>query len=246
VRPNELGGIPVIMYHAFTTNPDYVDEWTLTFDQFREQLDWYREHDFVMVGVKDMIDGHFDVPAGKSPIILTFDDSSAGQFGLKKAADGSWEVRPNTAVGVLEEYRQKYPEFAGPAFFAILTWNCFASDDDPSTCGDRLNWLVDHGYEIGNHTWDHVDMTDVSDDFFVNSIASMIDWLNELVPADKPGNLSDVRDAVGPYPDRDLHPDQMQWLSQVFWRHGDHQPAARVHLNRPPRDPPNGWIRSRR
>jgi peptidoglycan/xylan/chitin deacetylase (PgdA/CDA1 family) len=222
VQPNELGGVPIIMYHAFTTDPRYIDEWTLTFDQFREQLDWYREHDFVMVGVQSMIDGHFDVPAGKTPIILTFDDASAGQFGLQEAPGGGWEVKPDTAVGVLEEYRQKYPEFAGPAFFAVLNWNCFASDDDPSTCGDRLNWLVDHGYEIGNHTWDHVDMTDVSDDFFVNSIAAMIDWLNDLVPADKPGNLSDVVVMpFGAYPDRDLHPDQLSWLANGFWWHGD-------------------------
>jgi peptidoglycan/xylan/chitin deacetylase (PgdA/CDA1 family) len=222
VAPNELGGVPIIMYHAFTTNPAYLDEWTLTFDTFREQLDWYREHDFVMVGVQSMIDGRFDVPAGKKPIILTFDDASAGQFGLQKAADGGWEVKPDTAVGVIEEYRQKYPEFAGPAFFAILSWNCFASDDDPSTCEDRLNWLVDHGYEIGNHTWDHVDMTDVSDDFFVNSIASMIDWLNERVPADKKGNLSHVVVMpFGAYPDPNLHPEQRTWLADGFWWQGD-------------------------
>jgi peptidoglycan/xylan/chitin deacetylase (PgdA/CDA1 family) len=222
VRPNELGGVPIIMYHAFTTNPDYLDEWTLTFDQFREQLDWYREHDFVMVGVQSMIDGRFDVPAGKTPIILTFDDSSAGQFGLQDAPGGGFEVKPDTAVGVLEEYRETYPEFVGPAFFAILTWNCFESEGDPSTCGERLNWLVDHGYEIGNHTWDHVDMTDVSDDFFVNSIGSMIDWLNDLVPSDKPGNLSDVVVMpFGAYPDPDLHPEQRQWLADGFWYNGE-------------------------
>lgn len=48
---NELGGVPIIMYHAFVHDPALTDEWTLTFDQFRAQLDWFREHDFVMVGM---------------------------------------------------------------------------------------------------------------------------------------------------------------------------------------------------
>lgn len=222
VKPNELGGVPIIMYHAFTTNPKYLDEWTLMLDQFREQLDWYRENDFVMVGVQSMIDGHFDVPAGKHPIILTFDDASMGQFGLQKAPGGGYEVKPNTAVGILEEYKKEYPEFVGPAFFAILSWNCFASDDDPSTCEERLNWLVDHGYEVGNHTWDHVDMTDVSDDFFVNSIVSMVEWLDERVPPDKPGNLSHVVVMpFGAYPDPDLHPEQRGWLKWGLWWNGE-------------------------
>ncbi len=221
VRPNELGGVPIIMYHAFTTDPKYLDEWTLTLDQFREQLDWYRENDFVMVGVQSMIDGHFDVPAGKTPIILTFDDASMGQFGLEKASNGGWEVRPETAVGILEEYKKKYPEFVGPAFFAVLSWNCFASDDDPSTCEERLNWLVDHGYEVGNHTWDHVDMTDVSDEFFTNSIVSMIHWINERVP-EGPGNLSHaVVMPFGAYPDRELHPEQRGWLKWGIWQNGE-------------------------
>lgn len=180
-----------------------------------------------MVGVQSMIDGRFDVPAGKKPIILTFDDASMGQFGLQKAPDGGWAVKPNTAVAVLEEYRAKYPEFAGPAFFGILSWNCFASDDDPSTCEERLNWLVDNGYEVGNHTWDHVDMTDVADEFFTNSIASMIDWINERIP-EGPGNLSHVVVMpFGAFPDPDLHPDQRAWLAEGFWYQGE---PVNLHL----------------
>ena len=223
VQPNELGGVPIIMYHAFTTDPKYLDEWTLTLDQFREQLDWYRENDFVMVGIQSMVDGHFDVPAGKHPVILTFDDASMGQFGLREADDGGWEVKPDTAVGILEEYKKKYPDFVGSAFFAVLTWNCFESDDDPSTCEERLNWLVDNGYEVGNHTWDHVDMTDVSDEFFSETIVSMIHWIDERVPPDHPGNLSHVLVMpFGAFPDPDLHPKQRGWLKWGVWRNGEH------------------------
>jgi len=220
-KPNELGGVPIIMYHAFVHDPAYTDEWTLTFDQFRAQLDWFRENDFVMVGMQSMIDGRFDVPAGKRPIILTFDDASAGQFGLQEAPGGGYEVKPDTAVGVLEEYAKQYPEFAGPAFFAVLPWNCFESEDDPSTCEERLNWLIEHDYEIGNHTYDHVDMTDVSPEFFTESIGSMKNWINERIPQG-PGNLSEVLVMpFGAFPDWDLHPDQRSWLAEGFWYLGE-------------------------
>ena len=219
--PNELGRVPILMYHAFVHDPSNVDPWTLTFDQFREQLDWLREHDFVMAGVQSMIDGRFDVPAGKRPVILTFDDASSGQFGLRESPDGGYEVKPDTAVGVLEAYAAEYPEFAGPAFFAVLPFNCFASDDDPSTCKERLNWLVEHGYEVGNHTASHDDLTDVSPDSFTKSIGSMMMWINERVPQG-PGNLSRVLVLpYGAYPDIDLHPDERSWLSEGFWYLGE-------------------------
>ena len=218
---NELGNVPILMYHAFVQNPENTDEWTVTFDQFRGQLDWLREHDFVMVGMQSMVDGRFDVPAGKKPVILTFDDASAGQFGLRVAEGGGYEVKPDTAVGILEEYRVQYPEFAGPAFFAVLPFNCFASEDDPSTCEERLAWLVEHNYEIGNHTYGHDELTDVTPEYFTQSIGSMKLWINERVPQGK-GNLSEVLVLpFGAYPDVNLHADQLSWLAGGFWYLGD-------------------------
>jgi peptidoglycan/xylan/chitin deacetylase (PgdA/CDA1 family) len=81
--------------------------------------------------------------------------------------------------------------------------------------------LVDHGYEVGNHTADHVELTDVSDAFFTNSIAAMIEWINERVP-EGPGNLSHALVMpFGAYPDPDLHPEQRAWLAEGFWYEGE-------------------------
>lgn len=221
VNANELGRIPILMYHAFVHNEENTDEWTITFDELRAQLDWLYENDFVAVGLNGVLDREFNVPAGKRPVILTFDDASAGQFGLQKAPGGGYEVRPDTAVGVLEEYRQAYPGFIETAFFAVLPYNCFASEDDPSTCEERLTWLIEHDYEIGNHTYDHVDMTDVSPEFFTESIGSMKNWINERIPQG-PGNLSEVLVMpFGAFPDWDLHPDQRSWLAEGFWYLGE-------------------------
>jgi peptidoglycan/xylan/chitin deacetylase (PgdA/CDA1 family) len=204
-RPaNELGRIPILMYHNFVHKPENTDDLNLTFDQFRGQLDWLRENDFVMVGLNSVIHREFDIPAGKRPAILTFDDSSAGQFRLQESEDGGFEVDPDTAVGVLEAYGEQYPEFAGPAFFGVLPFNCFTSKDDSSTCEERLTWLVEHGYEVGNHTYGHQDLTDVSDQRLKDEIVVAQQWLDERIEG--PNNLSNVLVLpYGAYPEAAHH-----------------------------------------
>ena len=217
---NELGRIPVLMYHAFVFNEANTDEWTLTFDQFRAQLDWLVANDFTMVGLNSVIDRDFDVPAGRKPVVLTFDDASGGQFRLRGASDGGLDLHPDTAVAILEEYKAKYPAFAGPAFFAVLPNWCFIhpDDSDPSSCEERLQWLVDNGYEVGNHTMDHQDLTDVTIDEFKHQIVGPTEWFAERISG--PNNLADVLVLpFGAYP----HQDNFRaLLFDGFWLHGEY------------------------
>ena len=215
---NELGRIQILMYHAFVEDPENTDQWTVTFDQFREQLDWLHENDFVLVGLNSVIEREFDVPAGKRPVILTFDDASARQFGLQESAGGGYEVRPDTAVGVLEEYRAKYPEFVQSAFFAVLPFNCFTTEDDPSTCEERLTWLVEHDYEVGNHTLTHENLTVVTDERFKKEVVEAAWWLYERLNGKN--DLSDVLVLpFGAYPSADY---QAAWLFDGFWHYGEY------------------------
>jgi peptidoglycan/xylan/chitin deacetylase (PgdA/CDA1 family) len=217
VRANELGRIPILMYHGFVHNDANTDEWTLTYDQFREQLDWLVANDFVMVGLNSIIHRDIAIPAGKKPVVLTFDDASSGQYRLQRGKDGGFEVNPDTAVGILEEYKARYPEFAGPAFFAVLSFNCFTRDDDPSTCEDRLTWLVDHGYEIGNHTENHQNLSNVSLERFKQEIIEPTAWFAERVSG--PNNLSDV--LVLPFGAHPKDSDQERLLYEGFWYLGE-------------------------
>ncbi len=216
---NELGRIPVLMYHAFVHEEGNTDEWTITFDQFRKQLDWLVENEFTMVGIGSLITREFDVPAGRKPVVLTFDDASGGQFRMQAADDGGVELNPDTAVGILEEYKKKYPEFGGPALLAVVPANCFDfPDDDPSTCEQRLEWLVDHGYEVGNHTMTHQDLTDVSIDEFKDQVFGTARWFNERIGG--PNNLSDVLVLpFGAYPAQDNF---RALLFDGFWLDGEY------------------------
>ena len=184
LKPNELGHIPVLMYHAFTTNPEDLDEWTTTPDAFRDDLQWLYKHAFFIISLADLIDNKIAVPPGKHPVVLTFDDSSSGQFRLRKDATGQLAPDPVTAVGVMEAFFAKHPDFGRGGFFAVVPVKCFAHDDEVTTCEERLAWLAEHGYEIGNHTWWHENLGDVNDETFRSQIGDTKLWIDERVPGD--------------------------------------------------------------
>ncbi|MDP9367343.1 MAG: hypothetical protein M3Q03_03540, partial [Chloroflexota bacterium] len=51
-RPNELGRVPVLEWHVFTTDPEAEDEYTRTIDDFRADLEWLYAHDFYVVSLR--------------------------------------------------------------------------------------------------------------------------------------------------------------------------------------------------
>ncbi|CAA9366769.1 MAG: hypothetical protein AVDCRST_MAG93-8037, partial [uncultured Chloroflexia bacterium] len=126
IKPNELGHVPVLMYHAFTTNPEYLDEWTITPERFREHLQWLADHGFFIISLAELISNEIAVPAGKHPVVLTFDDASSGQFRLlKDETTGQLAPDPTTAVGVMEAFFAARPEIGRGGHFAFVPNNGF-------------------------------------------------------------------------------------------------------------------------
>ena len=191
IQPNELGHVPVLMYHAFTTNPDYLDEWTITPERFREHLQWLADHGFIIISLADLIANEIAVPPGKHPVVLTFDDASSGQFRLlKDETTGHLAPDPTTAVGVMEAFFAARPDIGRGGHFAFVPNNCFHHDSEVTTCEERLAWLAAHGYEIGNHTWYHQNLGEADDERFMSQIGDTKLWIDERVPGD--ANLSNV------------------------------------------------------
>ena len=180
-KPNELGHIPVLMYHAFTTNPDYLDDWTRTPDGFRDDLQWLYDHDFFIIGMGNVLANEIAVPPGKHPVVLTFDDASAGQFRLLEDATGERYADPTTAVGVMEAFFTEHPDFGRGGHFAFVPNNCFRYDEEVTTCEERVVWLAKHGYEIGNHTWYHQNLGEADDERFMSQIGDTKLWIDEHV-----------------------------------------------------------------
>lgn len=217
-QPNELGVIPVLQYHVFVTDPGLVDDFTLTIETFNTHLTWLYDHDFYVIPMADFIRNAIEAPAGKHPVVLTFDDGSAGQFRFIEDSDGTLIPDLNSAVGAMEAFFTEHPDFGRGGFFAVLPFNCFAEPTEPEQmpyCDQKLVWLAEHGYEVGNHTTGHQDLLDVSDERFMSEIAGAAAWIDERVP--DPGNLSQVMVMpYGSYPDIDLHQEQRRMMREGF------------------------------
>ena len=193
LQPDELGVIPVFMYHALTDADSTDDLWTRTIKDFRSDLQWLYDHDFYVVSMREMLSDEITAPPGKHPVVLTFDDSSAGQFQFEKNKAGDLVPTADSTVGVLEAFYAQHPDFGHSGLFALLPFNCFSSDDEYNTmdyCDQKLNWLSDHGYEIGNHTWGHQDLSAVGADEIASQIGKTMHFIDQRVKG--PGNMSRV------------------------------------------------------
>ncbi|HZO62846.1 MAG TPA: putative glycoside hydrolase, partial [Gaiellaceae bacterium] len=146
LKPNELGLVPVLMHHQIRLHGSLYD---LTPSQFLGELTRLWRDGFYPVRADDLATGHLNVPKGRSPVVLTFDDADNNQVGF--LPDG--RLDPNTGLGILESFAKSHPGFPAVATFFVPK-NAF--EGNGSTPGKTLRWLVEHGFELGNHTRDHV------------------------------------------------------------------------------------------
>ncbi len=161
---NESGRVPILMFHRFVEAYDgKIDPtYTTTFDEFEALLPTLYEKGYRLVHLEDFMAGRIDVPAGTHPVVFTFDDATAGQFHLRQGAEGL-EAEPRTAVGILMAFQAEHPDFGLAGTFNLnmdVGTNVFKGEGDVAT---RLQWMLDHGFELGNHTWGHVDFTKMTD-----------------------------------------------------------------------------------
>lgn len=156
---NELGRVPVLEYHRFGP---VEGRWTRTYENFRKDLEWLYNNDYVLVNASDFASGELNVPAGKKPAILTFDDSSEGQFRYLRNPDGTVMrdaqgqpvLDPDCAVAILDAFYSEHPDFGRAATFYVLP----GAFGIPAEASEKLKYLVATGREIGSHTFHHVNL----------------------------------------------------------------------------------------
>jgi peptidoglycan/xylan/chitin deacetylase (PgdA/CDA1 family) len=175
VHANELGLVPVLMYHQLTDKP------TSVYDRrpadFKAELEQLAADGCVPITAADFVQGRIDIPAGKHPVVLTFDDSTLSQFAL--GPDG--DPKPGTAVAILEQVAAEHPGFTPTASFFV--------NNDPFTDADgrtALGWLHDHGFDIGDHTVDHANLRQVSAAKVQQEIADNYRLITSAVPGFTP------------------------------------------------------------
>jgi hypothetical protein len=177
---NELGRLMILEYHKV----DYPEErWTRTPENFRRDLETLYARGYRLQSLNALLDGRITVPAGTTPVVLTFDDSSPGQFRYVES-NGTLDIDPKCAVGVLEAFLREKPDFGRAATFFVLP----AADppnrlfNQPEYVARKLRWLVANGYEIGNHTLWHANLGKYDEATVRGQIAEAQQWIQRLVP----------------------------------------------------------------
>ncbi len=179
-QTNELGRVMILEYHKV----DYPEErWTRTPENFRRDLETLYARGYRLQALNDLLDGKITVAAGFTPVVLTFDDSSPGQFRYI-GQNGTLEIDPKCAVGVLETFIKEKPDFGRAATFFVLPGASRPNRlfNQPEYEGRKLQFLVSHEYEIGNHTLWHANLGKYPEAVVRQQIAEAQQWIQRHVP----------------------------------------------------------------
>ncbi|GAA2391241.1 polysaccharide deacetylase family protein [Nonomuraea africana] len=164
VKANELGQVPVIMFHRVVDKPTTQDDRTPA--QFRADLERLVKDGYVPVTAAEYAMGKIDIPAGKHAVVLTFDDSSPSQLTL----DELGQPKQGTAVQILQDVAKRNPGFRAVGTFYV-TRDMFGK----STLEEQAQmvlWLKQNGFDIGNHTRDHLNLAGKPQKAVVEEIAA--------------------------------------------------------------------------
>jgi peptidoglycan/xylan/chitin deacetylase (PgdA/CDA1 family) len=156
VRANELGRIPVVMYHDVNDKVGKNTKMNRTKASFEKDLQLLHDKGFYPVTLRSVVDGTMDVPAGKSPVVITFDDARESQFRLVEASE-SYSVDTESAYGMIEKFCKTNPDWKPVATFFVLpkSEKTLGPFGQVGLGGDKIKYLMSKGCEIGNHSLRH-------------------------------------------------------------------------------------------
>jgi len=188
-KVNELGEVPIMMYHGIhnmkNSDTKYIggnvdkDGYQRTSEAFINDLEFYYEKGYRMIRLNDYVDGNINVELGKSPIILTFDDGLINNITVTGIDDnGEIIIDPNCAVGILESFKKKYPDYNVTATF-FVNGGLFLQQEYNEKI---LNWLINNGYDIGNHTYNHVNFSNIDINKTQKEVGSLYELLDNIIP----------------------------------------------------------------
>ena len=186
---NELNSVPILMYHriyektnaetSYTGGNVDKDGYNRTSEAFEADLRSFYQQGYRMMRLTDFVDGNIDVEFGYSPLILTFDDGIRDVVLLGWEADGTPLFDPSCAIGILEKIKAEYPDYNVTATFFVNS-QLFENGEE----NDRkvMKWMVDNGYDIGNHTKDHAKLGDCNADEIEKQVGYIYKLLDDIIP----------------------------------------------------------------
>lgn len=143
-KPNTQGKVFVVMYHHIREGKNAMFR---SPKNFRKDLESLYKAGFRPVTVTEYVNNRMNLPAGASPVVMTFDDAHPNQFYYLK--DGS--IDPKCAVGIWEDFARTHPDFPVKATWYMLPvmWG------QHKLIQKKVDFLKARGSELGNHTEHH-------------------------------------------------------------------------------------------
>ena len=142
IGANEMGQVLVVMYHLIDSEES---EWTHTPEDLRKDIALLKSEGYYPINVRDLASGNIDIPAGKSPVVITFDDSSPGQYRILD--DGTVDI-PHNLRAVAQtignqidvEVRRQLQQLSSGAIDCLKITGAFPEilEYDPAGRGDAL------------------------------------------------------------------------------------------------------------
>ncbi len=164
IKPNENGQIMVLMYHGIG---DKESEWVRTAENFKKDLETLYKSGYRLLSLNDYVNNNIDIDAGFTPVVLTFDDGLQNQFNYIED-NGSLIIDPECAVGILEEFCNNHPDFGKAASFFVYYPVPFRQKN---LIYEKYKFLIDNGYEIGNHGYNHENLGGITIEKVQESLA---------------------------------------------------------------------------
>ena len=187
--PNELGRIAVLEYHLIG---DAEARWTRTPENFRKDLELLYSRGYRPVTLREIVEKRIQLPAGVSPVVITFDDASPGQFRYIER-DGELHIDPRSALGVWLDFAKDHPGWENKGVFCVLSGaeagRSFFGNKDIE--GQKTEWrhrkvkfLAEQGFELCNHTLWHATLSSskYSEAFVQEQIARLQLAVDSAVP----------------------------------------------------------------
>lgn len=176
----ELGRVPILEYHLIQEKPH---EWGRTPQQFRNDLEMLYAAGYRPIAMRDYLNKKIEIPVGTHPVIITFDDSSPGQFRYVMQ-NGKKIIDPDCAVGMMLEFKKRHPDFGARAIFFVLPAAAQPHKlfGQPEYETEKLKELVAHGFEIGNHTLWHANLKKYKEATVKKQLALAVKAVQAAVP----------------------------------------------------------------
>ncbi|MCF7866347.1 hypothetical protein K9L67_01865 [Candidatus Woesearchaeota archaeon] len=121
-------------------------------------------NNYYAITFKEYVTGNLrNVPIGKKPYLITFDDAHKSQF---KYIKGTKIIDPNSAIAIMDSFFKTHENSGKGAVFFQSAYGIhkeflyFFGDEE--TAKEKHDYLIDNGYWIASHTTTHVDLRKIS------------------------------------------------------------------------------------